>query len=256
LNALTTSGTAPRDHGVIAGPGAKPTPPATRGLAISSGSLAFGTPPGCLRVRAVRQAVPGDVVVNEVVTDPQTDWSSNDFSGVPGGGTVSPVDEFVELYIKTGGLDLTGWTIELNDASPGSGDLTSAGAFQVSRYVGAGGFHATVAGAYLVLGNPSGSSSMSNTIHIQDATGGVTVYLGRDNWPPLAVGQPVRLQLGYLRHRSGDLQLYVRNGWHIQAGAADAQRTVPPVPWSVLAGQIGETTESALVTVKGARDPA
>src|SRR5258707_12529180 len=120
------------------GPGAKPTPPVARGLATSARSFAFGTPAGSLRVRAARQAAPGDIVINEVVTDPQTDWSSNDFSGVPGAGPGSPVDEFVELYIKTAGLDLSGWTIELNDASPGSGDLSSAGAFQVSRYVGAG----------------------------------------------------------------------------------------------------------------------
>jgi Lamin Tail Domain len=513
------------------GPGPKPTPPATRGLATSQRSFAFGTPVGSLRVRAPRLAAPGDVVINEVVTDPQTDWSSNGFSGVPGGGAVSPVDEFVELYIKTADLNLGGWTIALNDGSPGSGDLTSAGAFQVSRYVGPGSFAATGAGAYLVLGNPAGSSSMSNnivivlsddhgtvidqvqlgggaapsgnatgpddeavarvpngvdtgddasdfiqqaatpgtannpgappppatatptltvtatatgpsptptatltpsptrtpspsatvpgpaagtvllneflphpaagqqefielinrsaqavdlggwqlddapggsqpytlpggtligpggllafgkdvtgialnddgdtvrlltpdggladawtykpapkagtswaripdggawnprgipspglpnqaapgpsqpgdaaigdfrnwpdgawlsvsgfvsvppglfstrTIHIQDATGGVTVYLGRDNWPPLAVGQPIRLQLGYLRHRSGDLQLYVRNGWHIQAGAADVP--VSLAPRGVSTGQIGETTAGALVMVTG-----
>src|SRR5205823_2951588 len=38
--------------------------------------------------------------------------------------------------------------------------------FQVSRYVGAGSFAATAAGAYLVLGNPAGSSSMSNDLVI------------------------------------------------------------------------------------------
>ncbi len=87
------------------------------------------------------------------------------------------------------------------------------------------------------------------TIHIQDATGGVTVYLGRDNWPPLAVGQPIRLQPGYLRHRSGDPQLYVRNGWHVRTGAADAPVTV--APWNVVTGQIGEANEGALVWVTG-----
>ena len=96
-----------------AGPGAKPTPPATRGLAASPRSVAFGTPSGSLRVRAAHPAAPGDVVINEIVTDPQTDWSSNGFSGVPGGGAISQVDEFVELYIKTAGLNLTGWTLDL-----------------------------------------------------------------------------------------------------------------------------------------------
>lgn len=505
-----------------ASPASKPTPPATRGLVVAPNRTAFVRP----QLAAARaQAAAGDVVINEVVTDPQTDWSSNNFSGVPGGGAVSAADEFVELYIKTAGLDLTGWSIALNDGSPSSGDLTSAGAFQVSRYVGAGSFQATAAGAYLVLGNPRGSSSMSNnlvivlsdnhgtvinqaqlgnggapsgsasspddeavarvpngintgddgtdfvqqaatpgtantpglpppgptatatasatatatgptptptrtptlgptptlpspaagtvllneflprpgpgqqefielinrsaqvvdlggwqlddapggskpfvlapgtvigpggllafshdmtgvalndagdtarlllpdgsvadawsykpapkagtswaripdggdwnprgipspgqpnqaepgpaepgdtaigdfrawpdgawvsvsgyvsvppglfssrTIHIQDATGGVTVYLGRDDWPPLAVGQPIRLRLGTLRHRGGDLQLYLRNGWHIQAGAADVP--VLLAPWAAATGQIGETMEGALVTVTG-----
>ncbi len=502
-----------------AGSSLKPTPPATRGLSNSPGRLVYGTQVGSLRVRAPRWPEAGDVVINEVVTDPRTDWSSNGFSGVPGGGPVSETDEFVELYSKAGGLDLAGWTIELNDGSPSSGDLTSTGAFQVSRYVGMGGFNATAAGAYLVLGNPHGGSSMSNTllivlkdnhgtvinqvqlgdgaapggqstgpddeavarvpngvdtgddaadfvqqaatpgsanipgtlppaptatptstepsptpsatlapspsptpigppegavllneflphpgsgqqefielinrsaqsvdlgnwqlddapggskpytlpggtvigpgglavftkdvthialnddgdtvrllapdghvadqwtykpapkagiswirfpdggnwtphgapspglpnqlvpgpgepdgvtigdfrtwpdgawvtvsayvsvppgvfsprtIHIQDATGGVTVYLGRNNWPPLAVGQPIRLVLGYLRHRSGDLQLYVRNGWHVHAGAGDVPVALAAQPVST--GQIGETTEGALVTVTG-----
>src|SRR5207237_5129945 len=63
------------------GPGAKPTPPAGRGLATSHRSFVYGTPPGSLRVRAPRLPAPGDVVTNEVVTDPQTDWSTNGFSG-------------------------------------------------------------------------------------------------------------------------------------------------------------------------------
>jgi hypothetical protein len=71
-------------------PGAKPTPPADRGLATSQRSFVYGTPPGSLRLRAPRAAAPGDVVINEVVTDPQTDWSSNGFSGVPGGGPIKP----------------------------------------------------------------------------------------------------------------------------------------------------------------------
>jgi hypothetical protein len=502
-----------------ADPGVKPTAPATRGLATAPSHLVYGTPQGSTRVKAPRWPSPGDVVINEVVTEPRTDWSSNGFSGVPGSGSVSETDEFVELYIKAGGLDLSGWTIALNDGSPSSGDLTSAGAFQVSRYVGMGGFHATTAGAYLVLGNPHGGTSLSNTIlivlkdnhgtvinqvqlgdggapsgqstgpedeavarvpngadtgddgadfvqqaatpgtantpglpppdptftptstqpsptptttlapspsptqpgpaagtvllneflphpgagqqefielinrsaqpvdlsrwllddaaggskpyvlpagtwigpgglavfykdathltlnddgdsvrlftpdgqvadqwtykpapkagtswaripdgggwnahgdpspgqpnrlqpgpgapsavtigdfrawpdgawvtvsayvsvppgvfsartiHIQDATGGVTVYLGRNDWPPLAVGQPIHLELGYLRHRSGDLQLYVRNGWHVHAGAGDVPVAMEAQP--VTTGQIGETTEGALVTVTG-----
>jgi hypothetical protein len=75
-------------------------------------------------------------------------------------------DEFVELYIKTSGLDLTGWTIELLDTTPVTGSLTSGGAFQVARYVGTGSFTNTVAGDYLVLGDVRASGAMNNSILI------------------------------------------------------------------------------------------
>jgi hypothetical protein len=83
---------------------------------------------------------------------------------------------------------------------------------------------------------------------LQDATGGVTVYLGRDDWPPLVLGQRVEV-LGYLRHRSGELQLYVRNSWHVHSGPADD--LLPPVRWLVSTGQIGEATEGSLVQITG-----
>ncbi len=465
---------------------------------------------GARRSSSPVAAVPGSVVINEIVTDPQRDWSSSGFDGTPSGGAVTEADEFVELYIKTAGLDLSDWTIELTDGSPASGGLGAGGAFVVARYGGAGNPQNTSAGAYLVLGSPS-SGSLSNTIlivlkdgdgqvidqvqlgngfpdgdatepeneavarspngtdsdtdaadfqrlpatpsrnnqsnapppgatdtptatptgtlptatptatasntpmpyaegvvlneilprgaefielynptgaaldlsgwrlddnaggtspytlpggtvigpgaflvftqavtgvglnddgdtarllrpddsvvdavsygpapaagfslarvpdggawnerclpspglpnqaaplpeqvaasigefrqwpdgawitvaarvsvlpntfsprtlHLQDASGGVTVYLGRNDWPPLALGQTMQV-LGYLRHRSGELQLYVRNGWHVHPGPAADLAPVPPM--AVTTGQIGEATEGRLVTVTG-----
>jgi hypothetical protein len=86
------------------------------------------------------------------------------------------------------------------------------------------------------------------TIHLQDDTAGVTVYLGRNDWPPLVLGQRVAV-LGYLRRRSGELQLYLRNAWHIHPGPAE--EALPPSPWLVHTGQVGESTEGALVQVTG-----
>ena len=380
------------------GPAFTPTLAISPGLVSFPDHLTLNRAVGTTPAPVAHPAAAGDVVINEVVTDPQTDWSSNGFNGVPGSAAVGPADEFVELYIKVGGLDLAGWTIALNDTSPGMGDLTPLGAFQVSRYVGGGSFHATAAGAYLVLGSPRGSS-MDNTIaivlkdgqgtvinqvqigaggapsgkstghddeavartpngvntgddsadfekmaatpgranvpgslppsptippsatgtvatptpaptqtptttpmrsptpgqpnhlapglgqpdtvaigdfrnwpdgawvsvsadvsvppgifsqrtiHIQDATGGVTVYLGRDNWPPLVVGQPILLTLGYIRHRGGEVQLYVRNGWHVHAGAGDVP--VALEPWSVATGEVGQKNEGSLLVLSG-----
>uniref|UniRef100_UPI0040475DC4 beta strand repeat-containing protein n=1 Tax=Roseivirga sp. TaxID=1964215 RepID=UPI0040475DC4 len=118
-----------------------------------------------------------DVVINEVVTDPQQDWSTNNFNGAAGAGTISDgVDEFVELLIKSAGINLTGWTIELNDGSNIIGDLTNTGAFDATAYSGTGTFNNTAVGDYLVLGNVDGAGAMNNTgltINLKDPGGAI-----------------------------------------------------------------------------------
>ncbi|MCK5522439.1 MAG: ExeM/NucH family extracellular endonuclease, partial [Thiomargarita sp.] len=117
---------------------------------------------------------PSDILINEIVTDPQQDWSTNGFTDEIGNGNVSNIDEWVELYIATAGLNLTDWTIELNDGSDISSDLTNSGAFQVSNYIAFNGgkFTNTAEGDYLVLGNVKGSGAMNNdiTIVLKDPT--------------------------------------------------------------------------------------
>ncbi|RXQ96090.1 T9SS type A sorting domain-containing protein [Ancylomarina salipaludis] len=122
-----------------------------------------------------------DVVINEVVTDPQQDWSSTSFASAPG-GTSGSNDEWVELYINSTGIDLTEWTIELLDGSDITGNLTNTGAFAVSNYIGGGSFANTMAGDYLVLGNPAGAGLLNNsiTINLKDSGGAIVdvVVLG------------------------------------------------------------------------------
>lgn len=114
------------------------------------------------------------IVINEIVTDPQQDWSSTSFAS-PSGGSGGSNDEWIELYIKTAGINLTGWTIELNDTSPLTGNLTDNGAFAISNYItsGTGSFTNTAAGDYLVLGNVAGSGAMNNkiTINLKNSSG-------------------------------------------------------------------------------------
>jgi len=85
-------------------------------------------------------------------------------------------------------------------------------------------------------------------IYIQDDTGGVAIYLGRGNWPELKVGQTVTV-LGYLRHRSGLLQVYVRNLSLVVFGLEND--IVPMIPVDVSTAQIGESVEGSLVHVTG-----
>lgn len=107
------------------------------------------------------------VLINEVVTEPKQDWSTNGFNGIPGAGSINEgTDEWIELLILETGLNLTGWTIELLDGSDVAGNLTSSGAFDVSNYLGAGSFTNTVSGDFLVLGNVDGSGAMNNSITI------------------------------------------------------------------------------------------
>jgi hypothetical protein len=123
------------------------------------------------------------VVINEIVTDPQQNWSSTSFTTPPGDSSGSN-DEWIELYIKSASIDLTGWTIELNDGSNVSGDLTNTGAFAVSNYItsGTGSFTNSEAGDFLVLGNVVGVGNINNsiTINLKDSTGLIidTVTLG------------------------------------------------------------------------------
>ena len=122
---------------------------------------------GQLNTEQALSSNPGDVVINEIVTDPQQDWSTHHFMGTIGTSTVSQgVDEWLELYIATSGLNLTDWTIELNDGTDVKGDLSNRGAFQVSNYIAFNGgrFTHTAKGDYLVLGNVAGSAQMSNKI--------------------------------------------------------------------------------------------
>lgn len=125
------------------------------------------------------------VIINEIVTDPQQDWSTNDFNGILGTGSINQgTDEFIELYIKTAGFDLTNWTIELLDGTNVIGALTSTGAFDNSNYItsGSGTFTNTEIGDFLVLGDVDGTGKMNNsiTINLKDSGGVIidTVTLG------------------------------------------------------------------------------
>ncbi|RME56318.1 MAG: lamin tail domain-containing protein, partial [Deltaproteobacteria bacterium] len=119
----------------------------------------------------------GDVVINEVVTDPQTNWSETNFDGTPSpGAAIQGEDEFIEFFIKKSGLDLTGWTVEVNNDIREIGAVSFEGvldpndtvnrAFQVMQYFGRGSFQDTAAGDYVVVGDPALEGSIGNNCFI------------------------------------------------------------------------------------------
>jgi len=132
-----------------------------------------------LLVPAARTCADSTLLITEAVTDPQADHSENaggngaPYDAVPGSGTVSTVDEFVEIH--NGGLaplDLTGWTLEFLDTTPeqyvfgvstGGVLLFSAGAA----------LDLFPAGAYLVLGNPPGALNNAIDLVLRDPSGGL-----------------------------------------------------------------------------------
>ena len=116
------------------------------------------------------------VLISEVVTAPVSDWSHSDsngapFNGTPGTGLVSTDDEFIEIY-NAGDcpVDLSNWTLAINDDDPSEGLLGVIGTF----VPGAGStLGALQPGSYAVIGNPQ--DTMSNDVYIvlRDEAGNV-----------------------------------------------------------------------------------
>ncbi len=114
-------------------------------------------------------AAPG-VLINEVVTDPQRDWNESSggngvpFDDVPGTGTVSGQDEWVEIVnVSASVVDLTGWTLEMRDSSPATLNLSSPGTTFLVFSPGSS-LSAFQPGGRLVLGDVPGD--MQNSVYL------------------------------------------------------------------------------------------
>ncbi|HNW51408.1 MAG TPA: Calx-beta domain-containing protein, partial [Prolixibacteraceae bacterium] len=183
-----------------------------------------------------------DVVINEVVNDARQDWSSSSFSSAPGGSPGSD-DEWVELYIKTSGLDLTtGWTIEISSPSF-SGSLNAGGAFQVIQYTGTGFPSNTGVGAYLVLGNPQGSSYINNstTITLKDPSATVVDAVS------LSSGSSTIYNESHQRFSNG-LDTDAAGDWTQGQASIGAANTGPSVTLTVNNATIAEAAGTSTIT--------
>jgi hypothetical protein len=119
-------------------------------------------------------AAADSIRITEVVTDPQADHSENTGgNGVPydlspGTGTISSVDEFVELF-NAGGtpIDLTDFTLEFLDTTPSSYTFgaTSTGTL---LFTSGSSLEALLPGGFVLLGNPPGALNNSLEIELRD----------------------------------------------------------------------------------------
>ncbi|MBO3700895.1 S-layer family protein, partial [Roseivirga sp. E12] len=205
-----------------------------------------------------------DVVINEIVTDPQQDWSSTNFASTPSSGSSGTDDEWVELFIKSPGIDLTGWTIELLDGSDVIGDLSNTGAFDVSNYTssGSGTFTNTAVGDYLVLGNVASSGALNNTgltINLKDPGGAIVdvATVGVANPPPF----PGSSQSGNSNGVSAESVQRFANGSDTNIDLVDftfgpasiaAANTGPSVTLSIDNSQISETGTATITATRSA----
>ncbi len=110
------------------------------------------------------------LLITEAVVDPQSDHSESaggngvPYDGVPGNGTVSTVDEFLEIYnAGPAAIDLTLYRLEFLDTTPDTLVLGSAGSV-VLRFSSGSSIRALLPGGFVIIGNPPGS--MNNLIEI------------------------------------------------------------------------------------------
>lgn len=113
----------------------------------------------------------GDLLlITEVVTDPQADHSENSggdgvpYNLVPGSGTISSVDEFIEIHNAGGEIvDLTGYSLHFLDTTASVYVFGNAGS-EVLRFSAGSALDALLPGGYLLVGNPPGA--LNNRIDI------------------------------------------------------------------------------------------
>ncbi len=119
---------------------------------------------------AASRAGADSLLITEAVVDPQGDHSESSggngvpYDGMPGTGSISTVDEFLEIY-NAGpvAIDLARHVLEFLDTSPEVYVFGSGGSV-VLRFSAGSSIHALLPGGFVVIGNPPGA--MNNLIEI------------------------------------------------------------------------------------------
>ena len=114
--------------------------------------------------------------ITEVVVDPEADHSESSggngapFDAVPGSGTVSSVDEFVELLnLGSESIALPGFELEFVDTSPSRFEFGAHSAFL--SFSDGSSLEALLPGGFVLIGNPPGALNNRVDIVLRTATG-------------------------------------------------------------------------------------
>lgn len=141
----------------------------------------------CLLLLAATARAESLLLITEVVTDPQADHSENiggngvAFDQVPGTGTISSVDEFVEIH-NPGLLpiDLAGYSLVFTDTTPSRYLFGSGARGVVLRFSAGSEPGALLPGGYLLLGNPPGALNNALEILLAGPDGSIADFVALD----------------------------------------------------------------------------
>jgi len=106
--------------------------------------------------------------IDEIVTDPQSDWSDNSgvqFDSTPGNGVIDTGDEYIEIRnLSNFSVSVRDMVLRMSDSSPEDYVIGSGGG-TIEAYTTGSDADMLLPGHILVIGNPSGD--MDNDIVIQ-----------------------------------------------------------------------------------------
>lgn len=127
---------------------------------------------------AAPRAAADSVLITEVVTDPQADHSENaggngvPYDLLPGTGTISSVDEFVELYnAGISSVDLTGFTLDFLDTTPSSYTFGSTAGTGTLIFASGSSLEELLPGGFVLLANPPGALNNALDVELRDPLG-------------------------------------------------------------------------------------
>lgn len=119
------------------------------------------------------------LLLTELVADPQSDHSESaggngvPFDALPGSGTVSSVDEYVEIFNPCpNAVDLRGHRLEFLDSTP-SAFVFGVSSGGVLRFSPGSNLEGLAPGGFALLGNPPGAVNNRVTVRLLDPRGTV-----------------------------------------------------------------------------------